>query len=354
MKTVIVLVPIAVLGFSVWISIPRTFHPPAAIAAAYRCPMHPAYIQNAPGNCPVCGMLLTPTGAYRESDKSLASSGRAPVTVRPEYQRTLGIRVAEVHEVALEKTIRAVGHVYFGAPSRFASEQAGAVREVYRTISAVGGPRLRRADAILSLSTSSASDLRISEVTIVRALKPLVLLSVPQPGQRVEKGNDLYTYVDLSLLSVLADIRTPDMQFAKIGAPAYATLPSHPGKVWRGRIREATQQFDERTHTLRVKVDFPNGEADIWPGMIANVELRCPVRRALAIPESAVIENGETAIVFVAKPGDLFEPKPVELGLRANGVAEIRRGLQSGERVVASATFLIDAESQLRAAAITR
>jgi Cu(I)/Ag(I) efflux system membrane fusion protein len=313
--------------------------------------MHLEYIQNAPGKCPVCGMLLAPAGAYRETDKSLASSGRAPVKIRPDHQRALGIHVAEVHEVALEKTIRAVGHVYFGEPSRFTSEQGGVVREVYRTISPVGGPRLRRADAILSLSTS---DVRISEATIVRALKPLVLLSVPQPGQRVEKGNNLYTYIDLSLLSVLADIRTPDMQFAQIGVPAYATLPSHPGKVWRGRITEATQQFDERTQTLRVKVDFPNDEADIWPGMIASVELRCPVRRALAIPESAVVENGETAIVFIAKPGDIFEPKPVELGLRANGVAEIRRGLHKGERVVASATFLMDAESQLRAAAITR
>jgi hypothetical protein len=124
--------------------------------------------------------------------------------------------------------------------------------------------------------------------------------------------------------------------------------------VWQGNVVEASQQFDERMQTLKVKLQFENNQPEIWQGMLANIELASPIGRVLAIPESAVIADAEDAVVFVARSGDIFEPRKIETGLRANSQVEVKRGLSPGERVVTSATFLLDSESRLRALARPR
>jgi membrane fusion protein, copper/silver efflux system len=126
-------------------------------------------------------------------------------------------------------------------------------------------------------------------------------------------------------------------------------LPNYPGKVWQGNVVDASPQFDERLQTLKVKIQFPNDHAEIWQGMLANIELESELGEVLAIPENAVIADGEETLVFVAQTNNLFEPRKIQTGLRAKSLVEVKSGLSAGDRVVGSATFLLDSESRLRA-----
>jgi hypothetical protein len=304
--------------------------------------MHPDYVTMQPGNCPVCGMRLIP--AKENITLETARPERLPVEVRSETQRVLGISLFEARNMPLGKTIHATGRVLMSPPARMQSSEEGIVEEVFLNPGPAGTLRTRASEPILSISTAAGA-------VIVRAPGPLVLLSVPQRGMVMEKGKELFSYIDLSTMFVLADIRSSDIPLIQTGLSATATLPAYPGKVWSGNIAETPRQFDERLQTLKVKVQFPNDQAEIWQGMFADIELECAVSQALVIPESAVIADGEESFVFVARPHDLFEPRKIETGLRSGPLVEVKRGLLSGDRVVESATFLLDSESRLRALA---
>jgi hypothetical protein len=306
----------------------------------FHCPMHPDYIATKPGSCPICGMQLVPVEEER-SDGNVRQE-RVPVEMGPEQQRILGIALGEVKIVQMERTIRALGHVSMAPPSQMPAPIEGIVGEIYQNPGPTGALRLKATDSILSLSGPP-------DTVIVRAAGPLVLISVPQPGVRVEKGKDLCRIIDLSTIFVLADIRSEDIPFIRAGLEGRVILPAYPGRAWQGTVVEASQQFDERLQTLKVKLQFQNDLAEIWQGMQANIELASPIGPVVAVPESAVIADGDEPVVFVAQSAHLFEPRKIETGLRANSFAEVKRGLSPGERVVTSATFLLDSESRLRA-----
>lgn len=268
---------------------------------------------------------------------------RVPVAIEPDQQRVLGVSVDDAKAVSLERTIRAVGRVSMAPPVRMPAPESGTIEEVYRNPGAIGSLRVRAAEPILSLAGDS------SNRVIIRAPGPLVLLSVPQPGVHLEKGKDACVYVDLSTIYVLAEIRSADLPFIRAGLQAKATFPASPGKQWQGSIMEGSEQFDERMQTLKVKLEFQNDQPEVWPGMFANVEVESRTARVLAIPESAVITDGEAAVVFVERPGGVYEPRKIETGLRAQSLVEVTRGLSKGDRVVTAATFLLDSESRLRA-----
>jgi hypothetical protein len=306
----------------------------------YHCPMHPDYISEKAGTCPICGMQLVAAegGNWHENQ----APERVPVEIRPDQQRVLGMALSEAVGMPMERTMRVNGHVSMAPPSRMPAPEGGVVQEIYQNLGPAGALRMKAGEPILSLSLPP-------DTMIVRAAGPLILISVPSPGFKAEKGMDLYMYIDLSKIFVLVDVRSTDIPFIKTGLAAKATIASYPGRTWSGNVVDASQQFDERMQTLKVKLQFPNEVPEVWQGMLANVEMKDPIGTVLAIPESAVIEDGNETVVFVARPGDIFEPRAIQIGLRANSLAEIKRGLSPGERVVTSATFLLDSESRLRA-----
>jgi multidrug efflux pump subunit AcrA (membrane-fusion protein) len=303
--------------------------------------MHPDYVAAKPGRCPICGMALVQVAEERWH-RGAALEERAAVEIRPEQQRIMGLTLSEVTAVPMERAIRVVGHLSLAPPSRMPAPEEGTVQQIYQNPGPTGALRLKADEPILSLSGAP-------DPLIVRTPGPLVLVSVPPPGSRVEKGKELCMFIDLSNIFVVADIRSTDIPFIRNGLAAKATLPAYPGRIWQGSVVEASQQFDERMQTLKVKLQFQNDLPEVWPGMLANIELSSPIGRVLAVPESAVIADGEDDVVFVAQSGNVFEPRKIDIGLRTNSFAEVRGGLSLGERVVASATFLLDSESQLRA-----
>lgn len=345
---------IAGLALIAWVVLARRADSAAVVhltAPQYRCPMHPEYVATKPGTCPACGMLLVAATPQLSPAKTLAGpQERVAVRIQPGQQRVMGLSLAEVRKVPFERILRAAGHVSMAPVQRFTAYHPGVIAEVNRPVGPLGAVRLRAAEPILSMSSP---DIEAPRKTIF-APTPLVLLSVPRPGQRMAKGNELYTYIDLSTMLVLADIRSSDIAYVKPGLRAEARLPSHPGKVWRGKVVESSQQFDEQTQTLKVKLEFPNDAPDIWQGMLASLDLHCPVQRLLAIPDSAAIASGEETIVFVAGSANVFEPRSIVPGLRANSWVEVKSGLSPGDRVVTSSTFLLDSESRLKAVAQVR
>jgi multidrug efflux pump subunit AcrA (membrane-fusion protein) len=308
----------------------------------YNCPMHPDYIATEPGTCPICGMQLVPM--TQRSSGLNSHEDRVPVELKPDQQRVLGISVSEARKTLINRTIRALGKVSMAPPSRIVSPCDGTVEQVYQNPGATGSLRMGAGEQILSIASSS-------EKTTVNAPWPLVLLTVPQPGTQVAQGKELCTVIDLSTIFVLADIRSRDIPFVRSGLAAKATLPPYPGQVWRGYIVEASQQFDERSQVLKVKLQFPNDQPQVWQGMLANIELVSPVGEVLTVPTSAVIADGKNTVVFVKQSPLIFQPRQIEVGFQEDSLVEVKQGLASGESVVTSATFLLDSESRLRALA---
>ena len=170
------------------------------------------------------------------------------------------------------------------------------------------------------------------------------------PNQYVTPDLALYTITDYSHVWVNADLYEPEIEFAHVGQSATFTTDAYPNRAFRGSISYIWPQMEAATRTLKVRMDFPNPDLALKPDMYGNVELNIPLGRRLVVPDSAVLDSGLRQLVFVQKGPGILAPRDVEVGVRSNGYEEIRKGLKAGEVVANSATFLIDSESQLRAA----
>jgi Cu(I)/Ag(I) efflux system membrane fusion protein len=129
-----------------------------------------------------------------------------------------------------------------------------------------------------------------------------------------------------------------------------ATLDAYPGRTFEGRVGFIYPTLNPATRTAKVRIELPNPQGLLKPMMYARAEIGAQAHRALAVPRSAVLESGRRTLVLIERGEGRFEPRPVTLGLRGEERIEILDGVREGERVVISANFLIDAESNLKAA----
>jgi RND family efflux transporter MFP subunit len=170
------------------------------------------------------------------------------------------------------------------------------------------------------------------------------------PNATVQPETRLYTVADLSTVWVLAQVFQNDLGRVKVGAPAALTVDSYPGRTFRGRVDFIYPDVDMATRTARVRLIFPNPNLTLTPGMFVNVVLQVPLGKQLVIPASGALLSGTRQVVFVDHGGGNLEPRDVQLGPLVNDQYVVLNGLKAGERVVTSANFLIDSESQLQAA----
>lgn len=169
-------------------------------------------------------------------------------------------------------------------------------------------------------------------------------------GTFVTPGTELYFIADLSHIWILADIYEYELPYVKVGQGATVTLSYDPDTKLHGHVGFIYPTIDPKTRTAKVRFELENPNEKLKPDMYANVELTIPLGTRLAVPRDAILESGERQLLFIHHGGGQLEWRNVTLGAKAGGWVEVREGLQEGEHVVTAANFLIDSESQLKAA----
>jgi Cu(I)/Ag(I) efflux system membrane fusion protein len=187
----------------------------------------------------------------------------------------------------------------------------------------------------------------------VRALANGTVIEKPvQEGMRIEPGQALYKTADLTDVWLIAEVQEQDLGLIRAGQKAQAHFIAFPGKSFEGTIEFIYPALSPETRTARVRIVIPNPDQALRAAMYASVEIAVPAadEPMLAVPVSAVIDSGARQVVLVDRGEGRFEPRPVRLGTQAGNWIEVIEGVKTGEKVVTSANFLIDAESNLRAA----
>jgi Cu(I)/Ag(I) efflux system membrane fusion protein len=170
-------------------------------------------------------------------------------------------------------------------------------------------------------------------------------------GMRAQPGDVLFRIADHSVVWAIVDVAERDLGSVAVGQRTIVRARSFPGREFSGKINVIYPQITKETRTARVRVELPNPDLLLIHDMYVDAEIETgSAESVLAIPESAVLDSGSRQAVLVDKGEGRFEPREVKLGHRGEGFVEVREGLAEADPVVTSANFLIDAESNLKAA----
>ena len=326
------------------------------------------------------------------------------VVVSAEKQQISGVRFGRVSFQSMEKAIRTVGRLEFDEKkiSMVNPKIGGWIEELYvdytgkmvrkgQPLLSIYSPELVSAQEEVLLALKAKKILSASPITDVAEggerllqgarrrlllwdispkqletlektgeIKKTMVLYAPSDGFVMEKmafkgmaimpGAALYKIGDLSSIWVIADIYEYELPFIKVGDKAQISLAYFPGETFEGTATYIYPSLDPKTRTAKVRFDLPNPEFKLKPEMWANVELKIPLGRKLVVPEEAVMDSGTMQVVFVDRGQGHFESRHIQVGSKVQGYYEVLSGLKEGEKVVTSANFLIDSESQLKGA----
>jgi Cu(I)/Ag(I) efflux system membrane fusion protein len=321
--------------------------------------------------------------------------------IEPERLQRIGVRFTTAQRRPLEKRIRAAGRVAWDetALRDVSLKVRGWVRELRvdalgdrvgagEILFALYSPDLYSAQQEYLLALRSQARARETEApdradALVRAARdrlrlwdvapqeleriaslgaPLEALPIRSPaagyvleknvveGGAVEPGERLYRIAPADRVWVEAEVYEAEMPLVSAGMRARVTLPYLPGRAFDGSVAWVYPALSERTRTGRLRIELANPELELRPDMLATVELRVPLGERLVLPLSAVLYAGDRSFVFLDRGEGRLEPRRVEVGVREGEEVEILSGIEEGQSVVASATFLVAAESRLRAA----
>ena len=189
-------------------------------------------------------------------------------------------------------------------------------------------------------------------LTMYSPANGVVLEKAAVQGMRFMPGEPLFKIADMSTVWLLADVFEQDIALVHIGQTVNITVNAYPGKELKGKIDYIYPTVTSETRTAKVRVVLANPDGILKPDMYASIQLMSghDDTSVLAVPDSAVIDSGTRQVVLVQLTEGLYEPREVKLGMRSDGYVEVAEGLSEGENVVVRANFLIDAESNLKAA----
>ena len=210
------------------------------------------------------------------------------------------------------------------------------------------------------LSLWDISDEQIAELQKSRQPKKTLTFFSPSSGFVIKKDafqgmkvmpdKELYTITDLSNVWVNADIYEFELPNVRVGQRATIILSYFPGQTFTGRVSWISPVLDEKTRTAKLRLEVANHDFLLKPEMYANVEIDVDAGKRLAIPDEAVLDSGLRKVVFLDKGEGRFEPRELKLGGKFDSYYEVLAGLSPGERILASASFLLDSESRLKEA----
>lgn len=410
----------------------------------YHCPMHPNYISEKAGDCPICGMKLVRINKdqhsqaldakgekrlkyYRDASKPWITSdkpGKASdgmdlvpvyedenekdgtgIKIDPTTIQNMGVTTLPVGIKILKREIRTsatlennetgvfvvnakiMGYVeklfvdFTGQSVKkgqpllsmyspdLVSTQEEYLQALHYAKGLSGGSQIAR-DGALELVESAKrrllnwdiSEAQIEELskrgtpqksmTIFSPVSGVVLEKMVVTGQNIDAGIPLYKIVDLSNIWAMANVYQEDLPYVKTGMIADVELSSIPGKVFQGKVQFISPVLDMNSKTAQVRIVIPNtADYALKPQMFASVKLVSTISEAgIAIPEQAIIHSGTRNIVIIALGNGYFRPQEIEIGTRAEGFVQVLAGLKEGQVIVTSSQFLIDSESNLRAA----
>jgi Cu(I)/Ag(I) efflux system membrane fusion protein/cobalt-zinc-cadmium efflux system membrane fusion protein len=367
----------------------------------WRAPMDPTYISDKPGTSPM-GMDLIPV--YEDEAGTLPPG---TVTIDPAFVQNMGVRSEPVRRTDIPFRIRTVGTLayndsqvalittkydgwietvhanYVGEPVKkgqdifdIYSPQLVTTQQEYlqaldyakRMAASPYPDAAERARALVEsarqrLQYWDISDAQIDELARTRQVRRTLDVLSPVNGLIVEKmdqalagmratpGMVLYKIVDLSTIWVDVQVFEHQVPWLKIGQRATIELPYEPGRRYTGTVRYLHPSLDQRTRTMTASIELPNPGQRLRADMYATVTIDVPAaRHVLAVPENAVIHSGERDVVVIDRGSGVFQARDVTLGVNGSGLWQVTRGLDEGDRVVVSAQFLIDSESNLKAA----
>lgn len=363
-------------------------------------PMHPQYKADKPGKAPDCGMDLVP----KYADEQSAQMAPGTVMISADKQQLIGVRTEEVKREALTREVRTTGqitadetkiaHVHVkvnGFIDKIYVDYIGQLVKKGQPLFTLYSPDLvstqeeyliaKRGEKTLgtsqfaevaqgsqSLLRSSRERLKLWDIsdeqikkldetgevsrtlTFYSPIAGFVMDRKAFPQTSVNPDVELYTVSDLSTIWVNADVYEYEVPFVKVGQRAEMQLSYYPGKTWSGRVSFIYPTVDPTTHTVKVRIEFPNLEFQLRPQMFADVQLKIDYGKQIVVLQEAVLDSGKEQSVFVAHEGGSFEPRKITTGAKLDGKVVVLSGLKAGETVVTSGNFLIDSESRLKSA----
>jgi RND family efflux transporter MFP subunit len=373
----------------------------AAAEALWTCPRHSEHIaEPGPGTCPICGRDLVPAGAETGGHRQ-----ETPVTIDPVVVQNMNVRVEPVRRRDLSRAIRTVGHLdcdqermvsvttrfqvfiekvfvsYVGQPVRRGQplfevyspelvqtqqELLAALRYAHRMSGADPETRQRAESLVASarqrLSYWDISDEQVAEIeaggkvlrtlTVVSPFTGVVMQRMPGlEGMAIRPGMEALHVADLSSLWLTVEVYEDQLAWLGPGSAAEVSFDYFPGERITGRVRYIEPEVSPVTRTVRLTLEVPNRDGRLRVGMYATVSFTPVVATdAVVVPAQAVIRSGTRDLVVIALGQGRFNPRQVTLGAQSDGLIQVLDGLDGSEQVVTSAQFLIDSESNLRAA----
>lgn len=372
----------------------------AAKKVIYRCPMHPNYTSEKPGDCPICSMSLEkvvvgegPAGQTMPGGESDVP-GLVPVMITPERIQLIGVRTALVARRPLGSQLQLVGFVVpdesrlkrvqirvsgwiqqlhvnrtgepvsagqpllaIYSPELYQSEREFLIEQEAGDSSGAIGPGTR--DAEVRLRLLGVPDEEVQRLKRERTPATRLVLRSPIAGTVLERGvvegqyvgadTPLFSLADLSHVWVLADLYEMDMGRVKAGDRVRFVADALPQRPFDGTVQFVYPTISNQTRTLKVRLAFANPGGILKPGSYGRVQVASHGRAELTVPQEAVIRAGQHDYVFIAHAGGHFEPRMVWTGEQDGEWVQVLKGLAAGDTVVASASFLIDSESRLKA-----
>ena len=366
----------------------------------WKSPMDPNFVSKSPGKDPM-GMDLVPV-----YEGEAAAGPPGTVKIDPVTIQNIGVKTAVVERKDLSRTVRTVGRIGYdetrvrtvspkigGWVERQYVNFTGQVVDRGERLLEIYSPELvstqeeyllalryseRLAKSPLGeddtgrdgLVASTEARLRYWDITEqqIRALREsgkitrtmalhapfrgIVLKRHVLEGGSVNPGQPLYEIADISTVWVYADVYEYEAPWIRPGQAAAMRVAYRPGEEYRGRVVYVYPYLENKTRTLKVRMEFPNTkDFDLKPDMWADVELdSSAARRALAVPIQSVIRTGKRDVVLLALGEGRFAPREVRLGAQAGDEFEVLAGLEEGQRIVTSSQFLINSESSLQSA----